>query len=413
MILVGGLLSFRWSRRRVLSCRGSFRSLTLVAALAGAILSGSTAKAVQLAYDPINDTNGNYTDGPIAGQNPTIGPASPSFFSGGWNLQGNGATDPGPTVVPTSLSYIGSPSIGGSIASQIGGTGNGVGRVQRFLNAGNPQALWDATQNGTYYIGFEINFGTAAVGGGMGYHAVEFFPTGVSPGENRNGDIGYNQFFSSFGAPQQAAATAKMQFNIGGQQIIDSAPDNYNVDGVTHLMVLKFVLSSTAPDAISLYLDPTTAVEPVIPSSTVTIGTAGTGTNGFTLGGFGPAQFGGTGNPTQMDEIRVGTTFADALPELPIPGDTNGDKKVDQADYLNIFHAMNLLGVNIPSTALDHPDVNGDGKMTIADFRVWKDNRTDIPSGAGAGAALGVPEPASCMLLLVGAFSALCLIRRK
>jgi hypothetical protein len=393
-----------------------FRYLAPAAVAIGAILlSSSRSQAVQLAYDPIDDTNGNYTDGPIAGQNPTIGPASPSFFSGGWNLQGNAAGDPGPTVQPTSLSYIGSPSIGGSIAAFNSTTGLGYGRVQRFLNAsGNPtQANWDGTMNGTFYIGFEVNFGTVGADGSMGYHAVEFFPTGVSPGENRNGDIGYNQFFSSFGASQTSAATAKMQFNIGGQQIIDSAPDNYNADGATHLMVLKFVLSSTAPDVISLFLDPTSAVEPVIPTNTVTIGTAGTGNNGFTLGAFGPAQFAGAGNGTQMDEIRVGTTYADSLPELPIPGDTNGDKKVDMADYLNIFHATNLFGANVPNTALDHPDVNGDGKVTIADFRIWKDNRTDIPSGSGAFGQGGVPEPASWVLLAIGSLMATTRVWRR
>jgi hypothetical protein len=387
-------------------------------AMAAAAVWCSAAKAVQLAYDGFDTTTpGQYTVGTLAGQNPTIGPASPSFFSGPWVVQGNSTPDPGPTVIPTSLSYKGSPSVGGSIVTHIStvNENTGYGRVDRFLNGtGNPtQALWDANQNGTYYMGFEVNFGTLGAGDTMGYHAVEFYPVGVTPGENRNGDIGYNQYFSSFGASQTNAATAKMQFNIGGQQIIDSAPDNYNADGVTHLMVLKFVLSSTAPDIISLYLDPTTTAEPVIPSATVTIGTAGTGNNGFTLGSFGLAEFRGSGAPvesgapTQMDEIRIGTTYADALPELPVPGDTNNDKKVDQADYLNIFHAMNLVGGAIPNTPLDHPDVNGDGKITIADYRMWKDNRTDIPSGSGAGAlgTGGVPEPASWVLLVIGSLA--------
>ena len=406
MILSGALLGLGWSRRKVLGHRRLRRTLALAVVSAGAILWASSANAVQLAYDGFDTSGGagSYTLGAVAGQNPTIGPASPAFLKGPWTLQGNPAGDPGPLVQATGLSYIGSPSIGGSITAQSPTAFTGAGRVQDYLNgAGNSQALWDATANGTYYLGFEVNFGTVGADGAMAYHGIEFFPTGVVPGENRNGDISYNQYFSSFGAVQENAATAKMQFNIGGQQIIDSAPDNYNADGATHLMVLKFVLSSTAPDVISLYLDPTSSVEPVIPTNTVTIGTAGTGTNGFTLGAFGPAQFGGSGNPTVMDEIRIGTTYADALPELPIPGDTNGDKKVDQADYLNIFHAMNLIGANIPNTALDHPDVNGDGKITIADFRIWKDNRTDIPSGAGALGSQGVPEPATWVLMLMGA----------
>src|SRR5262249_40232745 len=153
------------------------------------------AKAVQLAYDPFDDvTAGQYTDGPISGQNPTIGPASPSFFSGGWNLQGNAAADPGPTVVSTSLSYKGSPSIGGSVSGPIPGVGTGYGRAERFL-----RTPWDGSTDGTFYMGFEVNFGTVGADGAMGYHAVEMFPPGVSPGENRNFDIGYNQFDGSVG----------------------------------------------------------------------------------------------------------------------------------------------------------------------------------------------------------------------
>ena len=346
-----------------------------------------------MAYDAFDDTNGNYTDAPIAGQNPTIGPASPSFFRDGWHIQGNAAGDAGPTVQPTSLSYLGKAGVGGSIRSFDSATGFGYGRAQRFLNnTGNPaQANWDSTMNGTFYMGFEVNFGTGANSNDMAYHAVEFFPTGVSPGENRIADIGYNAYFSSFGATQTNAATAKMQFNFpGGQQIVDGSPASFNLDGITHLIVLKFVLSSTAAsDAISMYLDPTNGTEPQIANASIS------GVD-FTLGAIGPAQFGGGGNPTAFDELRVGTTFADALPSFPVPGDTDGDGDVDLNDYQHIVDHMGLRG----QSTLNGDVAKGDGTqgvdgiVDINDFRLWK-SHFPFPVPGRALSSGSVPEPST------------------
>ena len=69
---------------------------------------------------------------------------------------------------------------------------SGFGRTDRFF-----ATQWDATTVGTYYIGLQVNFGNTP-DTTMGYRAIEFFPPGETPGENRVGDIGYNQFFSSF-----------------------------------------------------------------------------------------------------------------------------------------------------------------------------------------------------------------------
>jgi hypothetical protein len=372
------------------------------AIVVGAIAAApSTSRGELLAYDPIalgtNPAAGEYTVGAVvAGQNPTIGPASPSFFRDPWFS----ASGVGTQVVDAgNLSFLGSPSQGGSI--------NGFGRTSRFLNVG-----WDDTTSGTFYIGFQMNFGVADAGGNMGYHALETYPIGVNPGENRNGDIGYNQFFSTFGAPQQSAATAKMQFNIGGQQIIDGGPDTYNLDGSNHLIVLKFVLSGAAGDgldAVTMYLDPTSLTEPTIPNAQ-RIGT-GSGTPGafdFTLGALGPATFGG-GTTTVFDELRVATTFAEAVPDFPLPGDTNNDDLVNIVDYQNIFDHMNLTGAAVPNTLELHPDVTGDGRVTIADFRLWKHNRTDL-SAALPGDAV-VPEPTGAALALT-ALAALGRARR-
>lgn len=381
------------SRRRNQFVRA--RALAPVVVTIGTLLfAAADAKAVQFAYDPFligeNPASGEYTVttfttddppvavDPLAGQNPTIGPATPSFFRDGWALGSEGQV-----VTETGLSYLGAPSPGGAV--------NGFGRTARFLNdTGNPLAVWDDSTEGTFYLSVVANFGTIAEGGDMGYRAIEFFPADVDePGENRIGDIGYNEFFSSFGPAQRTAATAKMQFNLYGQQIIDSAPESYNEDGLTHLLVLKWVFSTEPEsDSISLFLNPTSVEEPVLPSAVVTGIDA-------SLGSFGAASFGSeiAGPTTMMDDIRVGDTFADVLPDLPLPGDVNGDEVVDLLDYEIIISHMNLTGVQ-----LSHGDVTGDGRVTIADYRFWKDRRTDLALGAVGNAH--VPEPGGLALIL-------------
>lgn len=396
LVTLASLLALISSRRR--HCLGRMQCLILSAlAFIAVLATASQSQATQFAYDPFligtSPAAGQYTVGTLQGQNPTIGPANPSFFRDGWTLGSDGQV-----VVETSLSYLGAVSPGGSV--------NGFGRTERYLNnTNNPLADWDDGTTGTFYMSFVVNFGQIAPGGNMGYRAVEFFPVGVVPGENRIGDIGYNEYFSSFGAAQQNAPTAKMQFNLYGQQIIDSAPDNYIEDGANHLLVLKWSFTTeNNGDSISLFLDPTSLDEPVVPSAVVT------GINAQ-LGAIGAASFGSgiAGTTTTLDDIRVGDTFADVMPELPKPGDTNGDDIIDLADYNNIIQYMNLSGAAVPSTPTLHPDVTGDGRVTIADYRLWKDKREVF--GSGSAAVAGVPEPSSFVLLL--AATALGIFHRR
>jgi hypothetical protein len=216
----------------------------------------------------------------------------------------------------------------------------------------------------------------------------------VVPGENRIGDIGYNQFNGTLGPAQQSSLTAKMQFNLAGSRVISGGADSFSQDGINHLLVLKFVLSADdAMDSVSLFLDPQSTDEPVVPNSSVT---------GFNLllGSVGSASLGGGDGPaTVFDEIRVGTQFIDVLPELPLPGDTNGDDLVDLLDYNAILSHLNLSG-----QTLANGDVTGDGRVTIADYRFWKERRTDVPgSGSGLASGTGVPEPSSLMMALAAA----------
>ncbi len=138
-------------------------------------------------------------------------------------------------------------------------------------------------------------------------------------------------------------------------------------------------------------------MEPVVPNASL----SGINVTLGAIGGF--TEYGGTGQGPIFDELRVADTFIDALPKFPLPGDTNNDDLVNLVDYQNILAYMNLGGAMVPSTLELHPDVTGDGKVTIADYRLWKDNRTDLPGIGGASTGPGIPEPTSLLVLLLGA----------
>jgi hypothetical protein len=157
-------------------------------------------------------------------------------------------------------------------------------------------------------------------------------------------------------------------------------------------------------------LDPISVTEPDLPNLAIT------GTN-VQLAALGIGQFGGFG-PTfnTADEIRIATTFAETLPPLPLPGDTDGDGDVDLDDYNNIITHMNAqVGTALEGDVAKADGTQGsDGRVTIADFRIWKDNYPTPAAGAGGLGGGGVPEPASWVLLMMAAlFAAGCGQRRS
>jgi hypothetical protein len=94
------------------------------------------------------------------------------------------------------------------------------------------------------------------------------------------------------------------------------------------------------------------------------------------------------------DYFRAGSQFDPA--EFK-PGDVNNDTFVDAADF-EIIRA-NFFGINVGRS---NGDLNRDGVVNLADYGQWKDN---FPSSAAPFLAqlVGVvPEPASCLLALVG-----------
>ena len=96
-------------------------------------------------------------------------------------------------------------------------------------------------------------------------------------------------------------------------------------------------------------------------------------------------------------------------PNIPAPGDVDGLNGVDLAD-LNII-AMNFRTTGAKTRA--QGDLTGDGTVNIFDFRDWKSHYPLANSGGGSfEALLGIPEPTSCLLLLVGCAGVGCGRRR-
>ena len=371
-------------------------------------LAVSHSFGVQFGYEPFNiganPAAGQYVVGPLAGQNPTN-----SFFTGVWvDRDPASAND---SIQGTGLSFFGSPSSGGSVLMTPNATPARALATPWTATTSTTTLPDGVTPNpsGAYYVGYEVSFGAGNYADGtdgndMGYRSVEFRG---ADGSFQFG-VAYNAYNGSAGAINQDPRSGRMVLDgLGGYQIISNSPDSYVEDnGVTHLIVLKFVLSATAAaDSVTLYLDPTDLTEPAIPGAIVS------GTN-VQLGMISGALFGGTGTFPVLDELRAGTTFADVVPTFPHPGDTDGDGDVDLVDYQHIVDHMGLRGQSTLNGDVAKGDgTQGvDGLVDINDFRLWKSHYPFPGAGAGAGSGSvasggNVPEPSTFLLALIASTS--------
>jgi hypothetical protein len=253
---------------------------------------------------------------------------------------------------------------------------------------------------GTYYLGFEVNYGEGDFAAGidpnnMGYRAIEFL--------NQDSTYIMGLSYNAYGGPTNNRDPASAQIYLEGfgqNQILDDAPPSFIDDGRTHLAVIKAELSDqAASDSVSLFFDPTTLEEPEL-ASALFIGVD------FTLGGLRSGFYagGGSGQVT-LDELRIGTEFADVLPDLPCAGDTDGNCAIDINDFNTILANFGRIDAGGPSEG-DIAGANGrlgnDGRVDLRDYRIWRDNRTD--TGGGTLAELfgtSVPEPTGGILFLL------------
>ena len=82
----------------------------------------------------------------------------------------------------------------------------------------------------------------------------------------------------------------------------------------------------------------------------------------------------------------------------PIPGDANGDGKVDGSDLAIWQQNYDPLGT--VANTFEMGDWNCDGKIDGSDLAIWQQNYD--PLGVTAGPVAAVPEPASLALMAVG-----------
>jgi hypothetical protein len=421
VMLAISAISMLGLRRRHTSTRALSVAVPSAIAVAATIATASTSFATVLAYDPFlvgaTPANGEYaatwldpTAAAGGGQNPTIGiPPTPSFFNGGWTRRTNNDA-PRASVQATGLSYFGTPSQGGSAyVDRVSATGpesatSTDARIGRSLL--NP---WTSATTGTFYVSWEANFGALQTGvTDMGYRGLEFYGATTLPDSgDQDYSVEYNTFFSDTNLPisQRNPANSRLALRVpglGNDQILNNSPVSFNSDGATHLIVFKFDLTTAAGgDTLSVFLDPITTLEPGVGSESASI--AGLD---IQIGTIGFGMYGGAGSiGLSVDELRIGNTFADVLPpNLPVPGDTNGDLLIDHNDFTTILDNFHRTGVSGPSAgdiALANGNVGIDGRVSLGDFWLWKRRYEATHPGAGASLEASIPEPSSLILICV------------
>src|SRR5262249_47012669 len=105
-----------------------------------------------------------------------------------------------------------------------------------------------------------------------------------------------------------------------------------------------------------------------------------------------------------VDELRIGTAFPDVLPpNLPCPGDTDGNCVIDHNDFQTILNNFGRTGVTGGPSEGDVATQSGapgiDGRVSLGDFWLWKRRYEATHPGAGADLTASIPEPTSLTLL--------------
>jgi hypothetical protein len=146
--------------------------------------------------------------------------------------------------------------------------------------------------------------------------------------------------------------------------------------------------------------------------------------NGGTLGASGEINLGNAWKKSRVEDVVADLVLADGSTvsmDVVFTGTSNGradlnaNGVVDANDWPLFYPNMltNMSGMTLVQKALAG-DLDGDGDNDLDDFVLFKTDY-DVANGAGAFSAMAgaVPEPTSCMLLIIGTIGAFALRRRR
>jgi hypothetical protein len=358
-----------------------------VAFVAAALVLGATAPAVAAVI--ASDDFESYTVGDILGQG-AIGSGWASAYSG------LNCTKASSTALRNVAANV-MPGFGQSLEvgfSVVSGAPQNHNVVQRTFD----------NQTGDVYVGFAIKTVGFDVGG-VGDFVQLFFNNTVDTSATSSSKDNSLSIGTDFSPPPDGDNGAYFARKGG-----DQTPTTFvHSNDVVHRMVMK--VSKSSPgfpdiyDQVAVFVDQATEGAP-----DATRGASEVTTPDFmTLSQLHLRLYGlELEDRVYMDGLRIATTYAEALPDLPvvpsIPGDTDGNKVVDAVDAAVV--ATNW-GANVGTGGFASGDFNADQLVNAADASIQAANW-----GSHAGeASAAVPEPGAIALVLGLALAAL--VRRS
>ncbi|MEX0775888.1 MAG: PEP-CTERM sorting domain-containing protein [Phycisphaeraceae bacterium] len=205
--------------------------------------------------------------------------------AGGAGWTSNWSADPGVLVQNAQVDQ------GGSRSAEIAGAVNSVSVANRSF----------ATRTTTTYFSVRIE----AVAGLENSDFLHFYlgnSTSTINGNNNSGGVGLLSTTTSF-------LGTRVGTSNGGTTVSSSTTA---IQGTTYLLVGKLWKDGSSNfNRIDLFIDPASSTEPVTANATQT-GDSGLG--GISVFGVRSFNF-DSGDIYQFDSVRIGTTFADVIPE--------------------------------------------------------------------------------------------------
>jgi hypothetical protein len=340
------------------------------------------------------------------------------------------------------------PSVGGSVGDDPTVRTGCCNTSRNGMDMATPWGGF-SDPDGTTYMSFLANFGT----GPTLHHRVIEWWNGPVDDANKTLEFGISEF-SGIGGGQQLAL--KVKDAVSGA-FTEAPLTNHTafreIEGITQFALLKFDMSTSGQDTVSLYLNPVGEEGSNTPDAQITVDQYLM----TTLGSFSAFVF-GNGTEPSFDELRIGSAWDDVQNNLaahywtPIPfGVVGGDVVVpDPISVEDLLFTQNLViegeGVEdggdvlwsvLSSTKDGEPadptnspffDPNP-GHETVFN---WSPSESDL-AGDGTAAAwqfviqasqnpqamitldvtLRIPEPASLSLVGIGALGLMLGGRRK